>query len=154
MREAEEIGMSKDQAGRAFAELVERGFLRVGRESSFTLKTKAARTWRLTSESAGANAATKEFMRWLPSTETQKFKSRSHQCDAQSHQRDTSHPHEIIEPFSVASLRPSTPEQPDSRSHQCDTSNLPCGGDASPLSASATNSTLTALTSAIATEDR
>lgn len=64
VREAEAIGLSRSAAGRAFDELQERGFLRVARESSFTLKTKEARLWRLTAFPAFGNDATKDFMRW------------------------------------------------------------------------------------------
>ena len=97
VREAEDIGLSKDQASRAFTELIQRGFLKVARNSAFTLKTKEARTWTLTGEELAGRAATKDFMHWLPDAERSlqrgcdvrhESKTRSHQRDPQSHRRD------------------------------------------------------------------
>ena len=129
VRDAAAIGLSKSVAARAFAELVERGFLRVGRESSFTLKSKAARTWILTGEPIGTAPATKDFMRWQPSTETPKFKTQSPQRDAQSPQRDSQPRNEIILPISVPPAGPLGPVDTFSQSPQRDTYITPCRGD-------------------------
>ncbi|MBP2229379.1 hypothetical protein J2847_002678 [Azospirillum agricola] len=83
VREAAGIGLSKDQAGRAFRELEERGFLKVRHASTFTLKTREARTWELTAEPCAGQPPGKDFMRWQPPAEN---KTQSHQRDAQSHQ--------------------------------------------------------------------
>jgi hypothetical protein len=122
VRDAEEIGLSKDKAARAIALLVERGFLRVRAVSSFQLKTKQARTWELTAERCGDTPATRDFMRW---SSVEKSISRSHQRDTRSHQCDRSGHNESKLPASVAPVRPSPPKSPDSRSHQCDTYNIP-----------------------------
>lgn len=69
VREAEAIGVSRSAAARAFNELLQRGFLKVGRNSSFTLKTKEARTWELTAEPTGQEAgvkASRDYMTWSP----------------------------------------------------------------------------------------
>jgi hypothetical protein len=71
------IGISKDQTARALTELTRRGFLRVARNSAFTLKTKEARRWTLTAERVGDKPATKDFMYWSEGATT-----------PQSHQRD------------------------------------------------------------------
>jgi DNA-binding transcriptional regulator YhcF (GntR family) len=42
------VAVSKSTAGRLFDELVEKGFLKVARESAFNFKTKTARRWELT----------------------------------------------------------------------------------------------------------
>ncbi len=77
VREAADIGLTKSVAARAFRELVERGFLSVGRESTFNLKTKEARTWRLTAEQTTTEAATRDFMRWSVDGDGGKNKTQS-----------------------------------------------------------------------------
>lgn len=108
VREAEEIGLSKDQTARAFRELTERGFLKLRKLSTFNLKTKEARCWELTAERYQETPPSKDFMRWSAGAEEQasKNKTRSHQRDAQSHQRDTPASHETKLPVSVAPARP------------------------------------------------
>ncbi len=64
--EAAEIGMKSSPAARAFVELQDRGFLKVSRQSSFTLKKKLARTWILTAERYREEPATRDFMKWPP----------------------------------------------------------------------------------------
>ena len=95
VREASEIGLSSSTAARAFTELVDRGFLRVRRQSRFALKTKEARTWELTAEPCNEKPASKDFMRWSEN------RIQSHQRDAQCHQRDTRGKNETILPISV-----------------------------------------------------
>lgn len=119
VREAEDIGLSKDQAARAFRELTERGFLKMHKASTFTLKTKEARTWELTAEQVGDNRPSKDFMRWAEN------ETRSHQRDGQSHQRDRKPTDETILPISVAPARPSQAIRAPAQSHQCDTYNIP-----------------------------
>jgi hypothetical protein len=66
VREAAEIGVPRMVASRMLALLVERGFLAVVRNSAFTVKTKQARTWRLTAEPYAGAQGSKDFMRWKP----------------------------------------------------------------------------------------
>jgi DNA-binding transcriptional MocR family regulator len=48
-REAAKIlRISKSTAGLAFSELIDRGFLKVARASTFSLKTKESRRWEIT----------------------------------------------------------------------------------------------------------
>jgi hypothetical protein len=131
VRDAEGIGLSKNQASRAFDELVERGSLKIWRASTFTLKTKEARTWELTAEPAAGRAATKDFMRWSAQSQQRdrdgggKSRTQSHQRDAQSHQWDHEAPNLRNEGQSVPPAGPSRPKSPLSRSHQRDTSYIP-----------------------------
>lgn len=64
MREAEALGISKSTAARMFAILEERGFLKIVRNSGFSVKIKMARTWRITAEPTGEERATNDFMRY------------------------------------------------------------------------------------------
>lgn len=125
VRDAEEIGLSKDKTARAIAQLVERGFLVIRKGSSFDLKTKQARTWQLTCEPCNGKPATKDFMRWSP---TEKSRTRSQQRDAQSRPCDTRSTNETKLPTSVAPVRPSPRDSAVSQSHQRDTSNIPGDG--------------------------
>ena len=65
---ASEVRIAKDTAGRAFAKLVERGFLELAQPGAFTFKARHAAEWRLTAlpcDRTGAPAS-KAFMRWRP----------------------------------------------------------------------------------------
>ena len=108
VREAEEIGLSKDRTARAFLELTARGFLKVRKLSTFNLKSKEARCWEVTAERYQENPPTKDFMSWSAGAEEQasKNKTRSHQRDAQSHQCDTPPLRATKLPVSVAPARP------------------------------------------------
>lgn len=86
VREADEIGLSKDAASRAFAELREKGFLRVRREGAFHVK-RLARTWELTMLPTDAGVAVRDYLQWSPKR-SRKNRTQSHQRDRQSHQRD------------------------------------------------------------------
>lgn len=127
------IGLSKDRASRAFDQLTKMGFLKVRRASTFDLKTKEARTWELTAVAVGDERPTKDFMRWTPPEQSHqcdrdavaKNKTRSHQHDAQSHQRDSKPTGETMLQVSVSPVRPSTAETPPTQSRQCDTYNIP-----------------------------
>lgn len=120
VRDGIEIALSKDQTARALNELIERGFLKVRRDSAFTLKTKEAREWTITNEALDGKPASKEFLRWQPKSET-----RSHQRDRQSHQCDSESPIASDYRVSVAPARPSNPETTAPQSHQRDTSSIP-----------------------------
>jgi hypothetical protein len=128
VREAAAIGLGHSAAARAFDELIERGFLRVSRESSFTFKMKKARTWILTAEKHNGEPRTRDFMRWSEKS-SQKCKTQSHQEDTQSQQRDR----EGICARKLPTLVP--PEGPSgaidgaAQSHQRDTYIIPGGGD-------------------------
>ena len=130
VREADAIGLSKSVAGRAFDELQERGFLKVGRQSSFTLKSRQARTWTLTTLPVGSTPATKDFMRWGRTRNGIETKQQSRQRDKQSRQRDDVAETVRKEPASVPTAGPSMPVCPQLQSRQRDTSNLPCEGQA------------------------
>lgn len=66
VREAATIGVGRTAAWKALKELQDRGFVVMTRASSFTLKTREARCWRLTALECGTELATKDFMRWRP----------------------------------------------------------------------------------------
>lgn len=132
VREAEEIGLSKDAAARAFEILIDRGFLVVTRQSAFSVKTRAARLWRLTAEPCGDERATKNFMTWTGSAEgrtgeTVKSKKQSLGRDAQSHERDRSGENERKLPLTVSTARLWDGQMTSQQSHQRDTSNIPGG---------------------------
>jgi len=119
-RNGQGIGLSKDQTPARSNELIDRGFLQIRRDAAFRFKSKEAREWTLTSEKLDERPATKDYMKWQPKIET-----RSHQRDAQSHQRDNEAVIQNDYRVSVAPVRPSTQKIGLSRSHQCDTSNIP-----------------------------
>ncbi|MBP2294710.1 hypothetical protein [Azospirillum rugosum] len=135
VREAEGIGISRSSASRAFGELVELGFLKQRKASTFTLKTKEASTWELTAERFGDATPSKDFMRWQPAQRTAVSnptgnKTQSHQRDPQSHQRDMKQGSATTLPVSVPPAGPSSAVSGSSQSHQRDTYNLPCGDGA------------------------
>jgi hypothetical protein len=78
VREAQEAGvMTKNTAARAFRELQERGFLRVGRPSCFSLKTATglginrcgtrATEWRITwLKGANGESPSRDYLDWQP----------------------------------------------------------------------------------------
>lgn len=66
-REAADFcNIGKGTAARAFAELLDRGFIDIGEYSSFTLKYKRARTWILTHEAHENGKATDAWKNWQP----------------------------------------------------------------------------------------
>lgn len=123
VREAADIGVSRPTAARALSELIDLGFLRVTRSSSFTLKTKEAREWALTAEPLDGRSPTKDFMKWVPA----KRETRSHQLQQQSHQRDHDAEAASKSGFTVSPAGPSALKKPRLRSHQRDTSSIPSG---------------------------
>ena len=66
-REAcEALHVAPGTAKAAFDDLIERGFIRIIRDSSFATTKKIAREWALTIEQVNGNTATKDFMIWKP----------------------------------------------------------------------------------------
>jgi hypothetical protein len=124
VREAGEIGITRPTTARALIELIDKGFLRVTRWSSFRLKSKEAREWELTAEPVDGRPATKDFMRWRGKP---KFKTRSHQRATQSHQRDRDHENDPKNGVTVSPVRLSAAKSTASQSHQRDTSSIPGG---------------------------
>jgi hypothetical protein len=76
IRQGVEIGLSKDQTNRALTELVERGFIRMTRDSAFRLKTKEARLWLLTDMPFRGEEPTRDFLRWNPNMAPEKRRER------------------------------------------------------------------------------
>jgi len=123
-RDAEGVGLSKSGAARNFDELMERGFLKLHKNATFSLRTKEARTWEITAEQHQDKPATKDFMRWNSGAE--KNKTRSHQRDAWSHQRDSNIPDATKLPGLVPLVGPKAHVAAPDWSHQRDTYNIPC----------------------------
>ena len=59
-------GRSEGAMGRAFHDLIEKGFIKITRKSAFNMKDARAREYALTEFPVGDNLATKEFMQWSP----------------------------------------------------------------------------------------
>jgi hypothetical protein len=68
---AELLHVKPETAAAAFHRLTERGFIRMARDSSFTMKARLARTWILTMFEYRGQLPTKEFMGWRPKPENQ-----------------------------------------------------------------------------------
>ena len=64
VRDGKAIGLSRGTTARALDEAIKRGFLEVTRVSSFTVKSRDAREFRITAEPVGDKPATKDFMSW------------------------------------------------------------------------------------------
>jgi hypothetical protein len=64
------LHISKASGARCFMALLDRGFIKVAKDSGFNVKGRTAREWLLTEfpdDTMGlANTATKDFMRWEP----------------------------------------------------------------------------------------
>jgi hypothetical protein len=128
VREAAEIGIGKNVAGRALVDLQERGFLKLARGSCFDLKTKEARLWTLTMEKVGDEKPTKEFMRWTPPPNAAApNRSRSHPWDRLSRHGDTKRLVETKLPPMVPVEGHQTAPNAFGRSHGRDTSIIPSG---------------------------
>lgn len=126
VREAESIGISKDKAARALKDLQESGFIKMAGASSFTRKSKIARTWTLTMYPVGEALATKDFVsRQCDSSSANKSKTRSHARDRLSHRCDTTtvEGNEISQ--TVAPVLLTSEESQPSRSHVSDTYSIP-----------------------------
>ncbi len=132
VREAAEIGLGRTTAARAFAELVERGFLVMTRDSAFTVKTRAARLWRITAVPCGGNRATKDFMCYSATPDgagerIAKSRIQSVQGDTQSPIADCDRADATILPLTVRAAGLSATKTTSAQSHQEDTSILPGG---------------------------
>lgn len=63
---AERVGIGKDTACRAFEELMDRGFVKIGQDAAFNVKTRFSRRWILTDYPVGSKSATSEWRKWSP----------------------------------------------------------------------------------------
>ena len=63
---AQALHVRPQTAGRAFMGLVVKGFLRVGRDSAFNVKSRLAREWIVTLFPYGDDSHRNDFMRWQP----------------------------------------------------------------------------------------
>ena len=61
---AKRLNVAPNTAVKAFAELVDRGFIRVAQKGSYTLKQRHATQWILTEHGYAGNLPTKDFVRW------------------------------------------------------------------------------------------
>lgn len=84
---AGELGIGRDTARRALAELIETGFIQKAKLSGFSMKNRAATEWRLTEYTCDLTGElpTKEFMRWQPA-ENSTGASQGHTGASQVHQ--------------------------------------------------------------------
>jgi hypothetical protein len=135
VREAKALGVNKNQACEAFDQLIERGFLRIGTDSTFDQK-RLSRTWIITAlPMSNARQATKDFMSWRPALQSRgrdyetdpKNKTQSRPRDTQSRPRDYDHKNHpesapTVPPAGLEAVEP-TPLQ----SRPRDTSILPSG---------------------------
>lgn len=63
------LHIGKSTADRCFKLLIDRGFIRIAKDSGFNMKGRAAREWLLTEHSDDTKTgvpATRDFMRWEP----------------------------------------------------------------------------------------
>ena len=64
-REAGELcNIGKGTAGDAFKELIEKGFIKIGENSAFNMKTRKSRRWILTHEVYKGNSPSNEWKTW------------------------------------------------------------------------------------------
>ena len=63
---AQETGFGESSMRRAFPDLIEKGFIKITRESKFNMKDTRAREYALTEFPVGDNLPTKEFLYWTP----------------------------------------------------------------------------------------
>ena len=78
VREAgEALHVRPQTAGDAFRRLVENGFLRIGRDSAFNVKSRLAREWFVTLFPVGDDRATHDFMRWRSAVAPSKTQMRN-----------------------------------------------------------------------------
>jgi len=124
VREAAGIGIGKSQAAITLSELVDRGFLKITRDSAFRVKTKEAREFAITAEPIGDTPATKDFMRWMP---PERIRTRSGPPDTQSGIPDRGAKEGAKRGVSVRPAGPSQAKTVTSQSGRPDTSNLPGG---------------------------
>jgi DNA-binding transcriptional MocR family regulator len=65
---AAELRVSKATISRSLARLIDHGFIVATMKGAFSLKSRHATEWRLTEFDCGNDFATKDFMRWSPSS--------------------------------------------------------------------------------------
>lgn len=58
------LNISKNTSAKAFENLLDRGFIKVGQDSDFRLKSKTSRRWVMTDESYGNHGPTNEWRQW------------------------------------------------------------------------------------------
>ena len=87
VREAKEIGMSSSTASRNIEALIERGFLKVRRESSFGSK-RTVREFEITGLECDGRDPTHDYLVWKPNRPRKRSDSPT-SGTMQSHQRDT-----------------------------------------------------------------
>jgi hypothetical protein len=63
---AERVSIAKDTASKCFRELEAKGFIRRNVCGSFNWKARHATTWILTAYEEGQEAASKDFIHWVP----------------------------------------------------------------------------------------
>ena len=63
---ASETGLSESAMRNAFPDLIDKGFIKITRESAFNMKDARAREYAITEFSVGDKLPTKEFLRWSP----------------------------------------------------------------------------------------
>lgn len=63
---AEMANVNKDTAGRCFARLEDRGFIRKAQSGAFSWKTRHATEWTLTAHPVGQEPASRDFADWQP----------------------------------------------------------------------------------------
>ena len=63
---ASQTGFSESAMHNAFPDLIEKGFIKITRESAFNMKDARAREYSLTEFPVGDRLPTKDFLRWLP----------------------------------------------------------------------------------------
>lgn len=68
---ARRLGVGKTTAARAFADLLDRGFIRPNVQGAFSRKVRHATSWVLTEFEYGGQLATKDFARWQSSGKIQ-----------------------------------------------------------------------------------
>ncbi len=67
---ADRLGVAFNTALKALAELQDKGFIRLAKAGSFTLKRRHATEWTLTMFTVGDNKPTKDFINWKPPEKT------------------------------------------------------------------------------------
>ncbi len=67
---ADRLGVALNTALKALAELQDKGFIRLAKAGSFTLKRRHATEWTLTMFTVGDNKPTKDFINWKPPEKT------------------------------------------------------------------------------------
>ena len=66
-REAQDLcGISKTTAARAFDMLKNRGFIKIGSDSAFNMKTRQSRRWIITHEKLKQAPPSNEWRKWTP----------------------------------------------------------------------------------------